>query len=244
VEAQDKAGTDVAAAVVTALSGGLVRSAVNIDIGSEVPDELLPFLPLAEHLGSMLVGLARGLPGRLTVRVEGQLAAYSCRPLVLATIKGALGAVSDAPVTFVNAPMLAEHHGLRVTEEKTSEVGDYATVVRIGGEVDGIDYSVSGSIIGRKGPVFVEVLDHEIELPVSPFTLVLENADVPGVIGRVGSLLGDFGVNIADMVVGKSRTNGDSALMGLSLERALSDMEMEGVRDLEGVRRAWFVDLP
>ncbi|HSG80102.1 MAG TPA: phosphoglycerate dehydrogenase [Acidimicrobiia bacterium] len=240
-EAQDKAGTDVAASVVESLAGELVTTAVNIDLGRDVPEDILPFLPLAERLGATFVSLAGGLPKRLTVHVEGRLAEFPSRPIALAALRGALQMVSDAPVSYVNAPLLAERHGVRVTEESTPDIDDYASLVRITGVVGGAESVVAGALVGRKGPVLVEALGHEVELPFSEHMLVLLNEDVPGVIGRVGTYLGDIEANIANMVVGRSRITGEAAMMGLNLDRALSDAEIADFRVLEGVARAWYV---
>jgi D-3-phosphoglycerate dehydrogenase len=240
-EAQDKAGTDVAASVVEALAGELVTTAVNIDLGRDVPDDVLPFLPLAERLGATFVSLAGGLPKRLTVQVEGRLAEFACRPIALAALRGALQTVSDAPVSYVNAPLLAERHGVTVAEASTPEIDDYVSVVRISGVVGGSEFAVAGALVGRKGPVLVEALGHEVELPFSEHMLVLLNEDVPGVIGRVGTYLGEIEANIANMVVGRSRVTGESAMMGLNLDRALTDEEIADFRALEGVARAWYV---
>ncbi len=243
VEAQDKAGTSVAAAVAAALRGELVPSAVNVDFAGEVHDDVLPFLPVARHLGATFAAVAGGLPGRLVLRVEGRLSSLPCRPLVLAALTGALSTVSDAAVSFVNAPHLAASHGINVVEESTSEVADYVTVVRLRGEVEGRELMIAGSVIGRKGPVLVDVLGHEIELPFSEHMVLLVNDDVPGVIGRVGSALGYAGVNIANMVVGESFTTGEAQMMGLNLERGLTEDEVRTLQDLDGVHRAWCLDL-
>jgi D-3-phosphoglycerate dehydrogenase len=242
VEAQDKAGTDVARAVADALRGELVTTAVNLDLGRDVPDELAAFLPVAERLGGVLVALAQGLPGTLAVRAEGRLADLPVRPLALAAIKGVVARVTDQPVSFVNAPALAEARGMRVVEESAAGIEDYAAVVRLTGTVGDRTLSLAGSVIGRKGAVVVEALDHQIELPISDFMLIVLNEDVPGVIGRVGTYLGEQGINIANMVVGRSPT-GDSAMMGLNLDRSMTEPEVEGFRALGGVERAWPVDL-
>jgi D-3-phosphoglycerate dehydrogenase len=243
IEAQDRAGIDVARAVVAALRGELVPSAVNVDFAGEVHEEVVPFLAAAEHLGATFVAIARRLPDHPVLRIEGRLASHPGRPLVLAALTGALSVVSEAPVSIVNAPRLAEAHGIRVTEESTGEVADYVAIIRLRGVVDGEEISVSATVLGRKGPVLIEVLGHEIELPFSDHMLLLLNDDVPGVIGRVGTTLGDAGVNIANMVVGRSFTRGESAMMGLNLDRRLDAAEVELLRALPGVAEAYYLDL-
>lgn len=242
-EAQDKAGIDVAEAVAGALRGELVLSAVNVDIGSEVADEVRRFLPLAEHLGRVFVGVARGLPDRLTVRIEGRLAEYPVHPLGLATLKGALSAVSSAAVSYVNAPALAERHGITVAEESSSESTEYVSLVRLRGTVGGREISLAGTI-GRRAPMLVEMFEYELDLPLSQFMLIVRNADVPGLIGRVGTFLGAHDVNIANMVVGRSSVTGAAAMMGIDIDHPLSPEIVDSVRNLEGVEEAQFVQLP
>jgi D-3-phosphoglycerate dehydrogenase len=242
-EAQDKAGIDVAEAVAGALRGELVLSAVNVDIGSEVADEVRRFLPLAEHLGRVFVGVARGLPDRLTVRIEGRLAEYPVHPLGLATLKGALSAVSSAVVSYVNAPALAERHGITVAEESSSESTEYVSLVRLTGTVGGREISLAGTI-GRRAPMLVEMFEYELDLPLSQYMLIVRNADVPGLIGRVGTFLGTHDVNIANMVVGRSSVTGAAAMMGIDIDHPLSPEIVEAVRNLDGVEEAQFVQLP
>jgi D-3-phosphoglycerate dehydrogenase len=242
-EAQDKAGIDVAEAVAGALRGELVLSAVNVDIGSEVSDEVRRFLPLAEHLGRVFVGVARGLPDRLAVRIEGRLAEQPVRPLGLAALKGALSAVSSVTVSYVNARALAERHGVAVTEESSSESTEYVSVVRLSGTVGGRAISLAGTI-GRRAPMLVEMFGYELDLPLSQYMLIVRNADVPGLIGRVGTFLGTLDVNIANMVVGRSSVTGAAAMMGIDIDLPLSPEMVDGVRDLDGVEEAQFIQLP
>ncbi len=243
IEAQDKAGVDVAQAVAAALAGDLVLSAVNLDLGPEVADEVRAFLPMVERLGAVYVALARGLPDHLTIRGEGRIAEFPLRPLVLAALKGALGAVTSGAVSYVNAAGLAEARGVTVVEEATREAQDFLSLVRVSGPVSGRSVSVAGTI-GRKGPLLVEILDHEVELPLSRHMLILRNADVPGMIGRVGTFLGDARINIANMVVGRSPVTGEAAMMGLNLDQGLTDRQLHELRSIEGIEDAVAVTLP
>ena len=241
-EAQARAGIEVAAAVAAALRGELVPTAVNVELGTGMPDEWQPFLPVAEGLGATFVALARGLPGELRVGVDGELAAFSCRPLSLAALKGALRLVSEQPVTYVNALLLAEEHGVRLVEHSSPEAAGYPSVVRLAGEVGGETISVAGTVLPRKGPALIEVLGREIELPLGERLLLVLHEDAPGVIGRLGSFLGERGVSIDDLVVGRSKT-GPNGLLGLALRRRLDDGEVAGLRALPGVEGAWAVEL-
>lgn len=241
VEAQGKAGVDVARAVVDALEGGLVANAVNVEAGLDVSDETRPFLHLAQRLGSIFVSLATGIPDELVIRVEGRLAEGPVRPLGLAALKGVLSRVSAAPITYVNAAAVARARGMTVLEEATRDSSDYLSVIRVSGRCGDTRHSVSGTIMARKGAVITEALDHQVELPISRHMLLLLNDDVPGTIGRVGTYLGDHGVNIDDMVVGRSRVSGEAQMMGLSLNRSLTEDEVGGLRELKGVSLAVLV---
>ncbi len=241
-EAQARAGIEVAAAVAAALRGELVPTAVNVELGTGMPDEWQPFLPVAEGLGATFVALARGLPGELRVGVDGELATFSCRPLSLAALKGALRLVSEQPVTFVNALLLAEEHGVLLAEHSSPEAAGYPSVVRLAGEVGGETISVAGTVLARKGPALIEVLGREIELPLGERLLLVLYEDAPGVIGRLGSFLGERGVSIDDLVVGRSGT-APNGLLGLAVRRRLDDGEVAGLRALPGVKGAWPVEL-
>jgi D-3-phosphoglycerate dehydrogenase len=242
VEAQDKAGTQVAQAVVAALRGELVLSAVNVDLGKEVPDEVQDFVRVAEQLGRVFIGLARQVPGEITVRAEGRIGRYETKPLGLAILKGALQSVSTSPVSYVNVAALAAEKGIRLVEEATEESEEYVSLVKVSGLVRGQRLEVAATL-ARKGPILVEILGHEVELPISRYLLIVRNADVPGLIGRVGTYLGDAGINIANMVVGRSRLTGDAAMMGLNLDQPLSEEQVVGLRAVPGVMEARFIEL-
>ncbi|HJR92055.1 MAG TPA: phosphoglycerate dehydrogenase [Acidimicrobiia bacterium] len=241
-EAQDKAGTDVAAAVAAALRGELVMSAVNIDMGSSVPEDVAELLPVAEDLGQVFTALAGGLPDRLIVRAAGKVGAGEARPVTLAVLRGAISVVSSRAVTYVNAPALAEQHGMTVDQETSDVAEDYQSVIGVRGVVGGREVSVSATR-SRKGPVLVEIMGHDVELPVSPRMLIVRNSDVPGVIGRLGSFLGDLGVNIANMVVGREPGTGNAAMMGLNLDDPLSESQLNDLRRLDGITEARYVSL-
>jgi D-3-phosphoglycerate dehydrogenase len=240
-EAQDKAGLSVAEAVAAALAGELVPSAVNVDLGARVTDEVRPFLHLAELLGRIFTGFARGLPTELEVTSMGQLALEPSRAVMLSALKGTLDGVIDDPVSFVNAPLIAQSHGIRVSESAQETSVDYQSLVILSGVVADRDRLMAGTMMEKKGPVLVEVDDYEIELPITDYMLLVRNDDVPGVIGRVGTAIGDLGINISDMAVG--RNQGGQAMMGLSLDAAISPEGIEQLAKLDGVAAIRFIDL-
>lgn len=241
-EAQDKAGIQVAEAVVSALRGELVASAVNVELGGEVAEEVQQFLPVAEQLGRVFIGLAGGTPDVLGIEARGRIGEVDARPLGLAVLKGGLQAVSSDPVSFVNVRALAEAKGIELHMEAHPESLEYVSVLTVSGQVGGIEVSVSATM-SRKGPVLVEILGHDVELPISRHLLILRNADVPGVIGRVGTFLGDASVNIANMVVGRSRLTNDAAMMGLNLDQPMTEAQVAALRLLPGITEARYVEV-
>ncbi|MBV8162137.1 MAG: ACT domain-containing protein, partial [Acidimicrobiia bacterium] len=228
-EAQDKAGDTIAEMVLLALGGDFVPFAVNVS-ATEASETVRPFLPLAERLGSMFASLNEGLPGRLEVTYEGQLADYDTRILTLAVLKGLLRAGSEEPVSYVNAPQLAEERGVEVRETTSSAARDYVNLVSLrGGE-----HAVAGTLSVRGEPRIVMVDDHDIELPPARHMVVVRNADRPGMIGLVGGVLGGAGVNIPDFHVGHS-ASGEAALMVFSTDQEVPPTVIDELRGSPGI---------
>jgi D-3-phosphoglycerate dehydrogenase len=214
-EAQDRAGVIVAEQVVAALNGGLVTNAVNIPvIRSEDLEVLGPFIPLAARLGRLAMELADGRAQRIELTYYGGLAGHDTRLLTVAALNGAFEGRVDQPVNYVNAPLIAADRGIEVREERAPQTRDFMNLIRV--DVDGL--RVAGTTIGRDDRHWlVSALGFELELELEPLMVFCGYDDVPGVIGRVGTLFGEAGVNIASIAV--SRTNkGDKALMALSID--------------------------
>jgi len=214
-EAQDRAGVVVAEQVAAALDGGLVTNAVNIpSVGAEDLEVLGPFVPLAAKLGRLAMELAGGETRRIGIEVYGELAEHDTRLLTVAALNGAFQGHTDHPVNYVNAPIVAADRGIEVVEEKRRAARDYTNLVAV--SADGV--RVAGTTIGREARHFlVHALGFALEMELSPRMALLLYDDVPGVIGRVGTLFGEAGVNIANMSVSRNRAGG-KALMGLSID--------------------------
>jgi D-3-phosphoglycerate dehydrogenase len=229
-EAQDKAGETIAEMVQLALEGEFVPFAVNVS-AAEASETVRPYLPLAERLGRLFSSLAEGVPGTVEIAYEGQLAGYDTRILTLSVLKGLFGAASDEPVTFVNAPLLAKDHGVEVRETSTATSVDYVNLVTVRGG----GHTLSGTLAGRRGePRIVNVDDHTTDVPPAAHMLVVRNDDRPGMIGLVGTVLGDAAVNIADMDVGRSAAPG-SAIMVLATTEPAPGHVIERLRAAAGI---------
>jgi D-3-phosphoglycerate dehydrogenase len=242
VEAQDKAGATIAEQVVLALRGDFVPYAVNIAAG-EASETVRRFLPLAERLGKLFSGLAGGAVETLELSFEGQVADYDCRILGLAVLKGLFTPVSAEPVSFVNAPQLAEERGLVVRETKTSSTRDYVNLISLRGSIGDRVVAVAGTLSGRsEQPRIVGIDDHIVDLPPSRYMLVVRNDDRPGMIGAVGSTMGRANINIADMALGRGPT-GEHALMVLATDSAVTPEVLDDLRAQPGILDAKSIDL-
>jgi len=241
-EAQDKAGQTIAEQVVLAMRGDFVPYAVNV-AATEASETVRPFLPLAERLGALFTALAGGIVDELDISYEGEIADYDCRVLTLAILRGALATVVDEPVSFVNAPQLATERGLAYRETMSSSARDYVNLLTLRGRIGDEPVHIAGTLYGkREAPRIVGIADHIVDVPPSTHMLVVRNADVPGMIGKVGAIVGEAGVNISDMDVGKAPT-GEAALMVLAVDQPVADEVVARLRTEPGVVDAKAIEL-
>jgi D-3-phosphoglycerate dehydrogenase / 2-oxoglutarate reductase len=238
-EAQDRAGVIVAEQIVAALEGGLVTNAVNIPLVDAADLEMLgPFIPLAAKLGRLAVELAGGWPKRVAVAAHGPLSEYDTRLLTVAALNGLFQGRVDQSVNYVNAAVIAAERGIEVAEERFRASRDYTNLVEV--RADGV--AVSGTTIGPEPRLFLAgALGYGIDLELAPNLVFFRYDDVPGVIGRVGTLFGEAGVNIANMAVSRTKEGG-KALMALSIDTPAPPELVERIH-AEGFDDARFISL-
>jgi D-3-phosphoglycerate dehydrogenase / 2-oxoglutarate reductase len=205
-EAQDRAGVQTAEQVVAALTGGVVSTAVNIPaIAPEDMDVLGPFIPLVERLGRLASALAPGVD-RVEVEYFGRIAERDTRLLTLAVLQGVLSGHCEEDVNLVNASSLADERGIGVSERTESVARDFTDLIRIA-IVSGPDrYRVAGTVLGRKGrPHLLEAWGQRFNLQLDEgvHMALFRYSDLPGMMGRVGTVLGESGVNISSAAVGR-----------------------------------------
>lgn len=230
-EAQDKAGDTIAEQVGLALAGEFVPFAVNV-AAAEASETVRPFLSVAEQLGGLFAGLAGGeIPDTVDIEYQGELAGYDTRILTLSVLKGIFGAVSTDSVSYVNAPQLAAERGTEVRDSSSSSTVDWVNLVCISGG----GHQIAGTLVGlRAEPRLVQIEGHTVDVPPSANLLVIHNDDRPGVIGRAGTILGDAGVNIADMDVGRSSGKG-GALMVIATTEPVPAEVADQLRGADGI---------
>ena len=205
-----------------ALAGEFVPDAVNVQVGGVVGEEVKPWLPLTQKLGAVLYALAGRLPSSVTVDVAGELAAEDVSVLQLAALRGVFSHVVEDQVTFVNVPALAADRGVDVELTTAPESENHRSVVQLRAAMpDGESITVSGTLTGRaQVEKLVEVNGRHFDLRAEGEVLVLEYADRPGVMGRVGTLLGEAAVNIEAAQISQT-TDGTDAIMLLRVDRAV-----------------------
>jgi len=243
-EAQDKAGTTVAEMVRLALKGEFVPYAVNVSAGAEVNEIVRPFVGLSERLGALAAGLAEGGVRGVECAYLGRIAESDTRVLTLATLKGILGGVVNEPVSYVNAPMLARERGLAVSEMRSTVSQDYVSSISLRAETDEGPVSVGGTLVGKKNAErVIQVFDFDVEIAPAEHMIFFVYRDRPGIIGKVGTLLGEHDINIATMEVGRKAEGGD-ALMGLTVDSPVPTAVLDQIAEAIGATRLRTVTLP
>jgi D-3-phosphoglycerate dehydrogenase / 2-oxoglutarate reductase len=243
-EAQDRAGVVTAEQVTAALTGGVVTNAVNIAaVRPEEMEALAPFVPLCEKLGRLAQGLGDGAVDRVTAEFRGRIASHDTRLLGIAVLVGILSGHTEEPVNLVNAPQMAEERGIELTETKDTGSEDFTELiaVRLGSGDDAV--AVAGTGVGpRNEPYLVSVWGESFYLPFADHLTVFRYADRPGMIGRVGTVFGEQGVNIVSAAVG-AEEDGDRAVMALTTDAPVRDETIDKILELDGFSVGRSVDL-
>ncbi|MCA2217263.1 phosphoglycerate dehydrogenase [Jidongwangia harbinensis] len=245
-EAQDKAGLSVARSVRLALQGEFVPDAVNVQAGGVVGEEVRPLLALAEKLGKVFTAVAGGVAASVTVEVRGEVVAHDVTVLKLAATKGLFASVVEEQVTYVNAPQLAADRGVEVDLVTDDEAIDHHNLVTLRGALpDGRTVSVAGTVTvtgAREIRRLTEVDGFDLELGAEGILLFFRYSDRPGVVGAIGSILGEAGVNIAAMQVARREAGGE-ALMTLTVDSSVDAELLSSAAAAIGASRGSLADL-
>jgi len=241
-DAQQNVATIVCEAMVDYLTTGTVRNAVNVpSVSGEVLERLGPFLRLGEKMGALsaqlaLEGETATAPEQIEIHYAGEVAQQPTAPLTAAVLKGVLGTFLAEPVNEVSAPALAKERGLSVTQVKSNETPDFASLVTVRLKCKPTTTEVAGTIVGKREPRIVRVNEFEVEAAPQGTMLVMINQDKPGVIGNVGRTLGEAQVNIAQFALARVAQTGH-ALALVNIDTAASPDTLEKLRKLPHVLR-------
>ncbi len=234
-EAQVNVAIQVAEQLSDYLMAGGITNALNMpSLSAEEAPKLKPYMALAERLGSLVGQLAHDNLTKISIEVEGHAAALNIKPMTGAVLAGFMRRYSDT-VNMVNAPFLAKERGLDIREIRHDREGDYQTLLRVSVQTDAGEKSVAGTLFGNQAPRLVEIFGIKVEADLAGDMLYIVNEDAPGFIGRLGSTLGEAGLNIGTFHLGR-RTAGGEAVLLLSMDAPIPEPVLWSVCKLPGVK--------
>lgn len=242
IEAQENVAVDVAVEVVNLLTGEPIKNAVNLpSLPPEAAARVRPYLGLCERIGRFAGQMLHGRIQRVELCYQGDLAELPVAPLTAAAVKGLLDVILSEAVNAVNALYLAKERGIKVAEVKEAEDG-YANLFGLVVQTDSGILDVAGSLFGAGEPHVVAIDGYHLDVPASGHLLVTRHLDRPGLIGRVGTILGEAGVNIASMQVGR-KVPGGEAVMVLAVDETVPPAVLADIARLPDVNDARLVSL-
>lgn len=238
-EAQAKVAEAIARQIAAFFQEGKIQYAVNLSV--TLTREMEPFAEMSKTLGRLLAQLTPKPPQRLTCAALGRLAADDTRALSVFALQGLLASCTDQPLNLVNAPVVAEQRGIAITEQKSLDSRDYASLVRLTVETGETSHTAAGTVFEGREPRIVEIDGFTVDLKPEGFMLVLFYPDKPGMIGRFGTILGDAAINIAGMDVGRKEKRG-RACVALSVDDPVPPAVLEKLRACTDTGEAYVVD--
>ena len=235
-EAQEDVGSEIAEQTIAYLKDNIIKNAVNLP--AKLDPELAPYMPLAEKLGILACQLGRCSAGKVEISCRGELAQKDTKILAACAITGLLKPVSeDYNVNYINALAMARARGIEVVSSTSEDAGQYRNLIRLTLHMDGITSSVAGTLMQDKGPKIVELDGATVDIDPEGNFLLIGHMDKPGMIGKVGTVLGDNDVNIASMEVARQKVRGP-AMMILHLDDELPAKVLDKVRAIPDLKTA------
>jgi D-3-phosphoglycerate dehydrogenase len=231
-EAQVNVAIAIAQQVADFLCRGIIQNAVNVpSLSPEVLQVLRPYLLLAEKLGALLAQVASEAPLEVVVQASGEVAEREVRSLTAAVLRGLLGQLLESGVNYVNAPAIARERGIKVIEARGSDASGYVNAIAVHMRTATRSFVVEGAVFGAGTVRVVKIDGFRMEAVPEGHILMLHNRDVPGVVGRVGTLLGERGINIAGIELGRERVGG-MALSLIHVDEAVPREVLDELRTL------------
>lgn len=243
VEAQERVGTDIAFQVRDFLKGGVIQQAVNFfSLSGDLYDQVRPAMALADRLGSFLSQVCRGPVERIELGLYGELHEIDPKPIVPAAVAGILKSREEGAVTYVNALAVARSRGIEIDQSSSAAPMAFSSLMAMRLKTAHDDLSAAGAIFGEDHLRLVEIDGVEVDAIPSGHLLHVVNDDTPGVVGRIGGVLGERSVNIARMTVGRKVGSG-RAVMLIEVDGRVAEDTLAAVRAIPGVRDARSIDL-
>ncbi len=244
LEARARAAVDICRQVAGYLLDGELRNAVNLPrLSTSAFRAAQPWLDLGRRLGRLTAGIAPARVDRLEAAFHGGVAKLETSTILRAAVAGFLGARSSSTVNEVNAPLVAQENGLRFDERHSEHMRDFASLLAVHAHTGGIRTSVAGALFGHRQARIVRIDEHPIEALAEGLLLIVRNHDRPGVVGRIGTILGNAGVNIRAMHLSPPRRPDGDALAVLNVDSHIPEAALSALRALPDAVAVDLIDL-
>ncbi|NLZ92469.1 MAG: phosphoglycerate dehydrogenase [Firmicutes bacterium] len=243
-EAQINVAVQVAEQIINILQGEPPVTAVNVpSIPPETLSDVKPYVPLMEKMGSLYAQLFSGQVDQINIFYNGEIADYPVPPLTTSFLIGFLSNFLEGAVNSVNAPVLAQQRGIKIQETRSTAVDNFTSLITVTAKQGDETHTIAGTLFNQQDIRIVQIDQYHLEVIPSQYMLVTNHIDMPGVIGRVGVVLGSENINIAGMQVGRKSIGGE-AVMALQVDSPVPEDTLEKLRSLEGMYSVKFVQLP
>ncbi len=242
-EAQIAVAVDVVKSIIDFFQGRGTKNAVNVpSVDPEVLAEIKPYLQLAEKSGLLVAQLIEGQIQQVEIQYLGQVAEYDTTPITVSVIKGLLMSILAESVNYVNAPVLAKERGIKITESKSSTAAHYSNLIQVDVITDKKKFSVAGTVFTREDIRIVMIDNFDVEAVPDGYILLVSNRDVPGIVGQIGTFLGNNGINIAGMTLGRDKPGGQAKTL-LKIDSAVSDAILSEIKKAKNILDAKLIKL-
>ena len=242
-EAQVNVAIDIAEQMCSALLGRGVRNAVNAPtLAPEVAQVFKPYLTLAEKMGTLLSQLADGHIARLKIEYRGDIGTYDTAPITVACVKGILQPFMGETVNYVNACVLANERGIVIEETKSERVKNFANLISVEIKTKKGVLAIWGTVFAKNDPRIVRINKYYVEAHPGGYMLIIKNRDLPGVVGQIGTLLGQHKINIAEMTFGREKPGGQ-AITVLNVDSNIPEKVLEKIRKSKNISDARLIKL-
>lgn len=222
-EAQEKVARQIMISVVDGIEGKPVQGAINLpSVDPTIFEAIQPYMLLGERIGSLVSQISDGSLKKMNIEYQGEILEYATSPMTAAVLKGAVSGLTDEPVSYVNAPIFARERGVQIEETRTTSNPDYVNLITVNCETTKETTTVVGTVFGRNDPRLLRIDQFEVKAKLEGDVLICCNKDAPGVVGTMGTLLAENGINIADMALGRE-SRGGRAIMVFNVDASVSD---------------------
>ena len=242
-EAQIAVAVDVAQSLLDFFRGKGMKNAVNVPaVDPEVYEQIKPYIKLAEKLGALEAQLIDGQILQVDIQYLGQVAEHETTPITVAVIKGLLTTILAESVNYVNASVLAKERGIKITESKSSTATQFSNLIQVEVKTDKKKSVVAGTLFTREDSRIVMIDHFDVEAAPEGYSLLISNRDVPGIVGQIGTLLGDNHINIAGMTLGRDKPGGQARTL-LKIDNPIPDNVMQEIKRSKNILDAKLIKL-